>query len=100
MNSEFAEMENKLGLLLPDFYKSALQHYPFEPLDEIDCVEGNLVKELDWVISTNFELRECSFFGNQWPPHFLAIGHDGFGNFSFLNLKENDTAIYFIDHEE
>lgn len=100
MESDIKEIEEKLGLILPEFYKSALLNYPFKPLDEIDCVEDNLVKELDWIATTNLELRECRFFGNLWPPYFLAIGHDGFGNFIFLNLGEYDEAIYFADHEE
>ncbi|WP_020411245.1 SMI1/KNR4 family protein [Microbulbifer variabilis] len=100
METHFKEIEDKLGLILPEFYKSALLNYPFKPLDEIDCVEDNLVKELEWITITNLELRKCHFYGNLWPPHFLAIGHDGFGNFMFLNLKEHDKTIYFADHEE
>ena len=69
-------------------------------MDEIDCVEDNLVKETEWIIKTNLELRECKFFGNLWPARFLAIGHDGFGNFIFLNLSESDETIYFVGHEE
>jgi len=100
MESDFKEIEENLGIILPDFYKSTLLNYPFKPLDEIDCVEDNLVKELDWITTTNLELRECRFHGNLWPHHFLAIGHDGFGNFIFLNLEAYDERIYFADHEE
>ena len=100
MESYFKEIEKNLGMIFPEFYKSALKNYPFKPLDEIDCVEDNLVKELDWITTTNLELRECRFFGNLWPSNFLAIGHDGFGNYIFLNLGGNDEAIYFVDHEE
>jgi len=52
---DFKEIEEKLGLILPEFYKLALLNYPFKPLDEIDCVKGNLVKELDWIATTNLE---------------------------------------------
>ena len=100
MNETIHKIESALKIILPSDYKDALLHYPFSPLDKFDCVEDNLVNECDWLIDSNQELREIGFFGNQWPSHFFAIGHDGFGNYIFLCLLGNDEAVYIADHEE
>ena len=97
---DFEKIESKLSISLPEYYKLAISNYPFKALDNLDFVEDNLVNDEEWLIQTNIELRECSFFGNTWPSHFFAIGHDGFGNFTFINVKEFDETIYFADHEE
>jgi len=100
MNESIRIIESRFKIVLPSFYKDVLVEYPFSPLDELDFVEDNLLRECDWLIDSNRELRESGFFGKQWPNHFFAIGHDGFGNYYFLNLHENDEAVYIADHEE
>jgi hypothetical protein len=85
---DFEIIESKLSISLPEYYKLAISNYPFKALDNLEFVEDNLVNNEEWLIQTNIELRECSFFGNTWPSHFFAIGHDGFGNFTFINVKE------------
>ncbi len=97
---QLAVIENRLEITLPDFYRAVMMNYPFKPVDELDCVEDDLVKEVEWVVSSNQDLRTEGFFGAAWPHSFFAIGHDGFGNYYFLNLKNNDCVIYFADHEE
>lgn len=76
LNKRFMEVEEKLSIVLPEFYKTALINYPFTPIDSLDFVEDNLVKEHDWIIDSNLELRKCGFFGCLWPSRFFAIGHD------------------------
>lgn len=93
-------IESELNISLPGFYNSAIQNYPFKPVDHLDFVEDNLVKNSDWIIDNNSSLRSSTFFGRQWPQAYFAFGHDGFGNYFFLNLKENDPTIYFADHDE
>ncbi|MFT6734563.1 MAG: hypothetical protein ACJAS9_002765 [Polaribacter sp.] len=46
-----------------------------------------------------FDLRKNGFFGRPWPGHLLAIGHDGFGDFLFVDLSISDETIYITDHE-
>ena len=97
---QLSVIETHLEITLPGFYREAMMNYPFRPLDEFDCVEDDLVKEVEWIVSSNQELRTEGFFGAKWPQTFFAIGHDGFGNYYFLNLQDNDPAVYFADHEE
>lgn len=98
MNLKFIESE--LNISLPDFYHSAIKNYPFKAIDDLDFVEDSLVRDAKWIIKNNTELRSSTFFGKEWPHHYFVCGHDGFGNFFFLNLNENDQTIYFADHEE
>lgn len=98
MNFDLIEAE--LNIRLPSFYKSALENYPFKRVDDLDFVEDNLVRETDWLIEHNSRLRSQAFFGQQWPHDYFAVGHDGFDNYMFLNLKHNDQAIYFADQDE
>lgn len=98
MNFKLIEFE--LNISLPSFYHSVIQNYPFKRVDDLDFVEDSLVRETEWIIDNNSRLRSLSFFGKEWPQHYFALGHDGFGNYFFLNLKENDRAIYFADHDE
>ena len=77
-----------------------MENYPFNPLDDLDFVEDNLVKDFEWIVKTNENLRTEGFFGSHWPSQFLAIGHDGFGDFLFLNLSEESESIYITNHEE
>ena len=100
MKEMFKLIESELNIRLPYFYTSSLENYPFAPLDDLDCVEDNLVKDSDWIIQSNCVLRTNGFFGRPWPNHFFAIGHDGFGDFLFVDLSRSDEIIYITDHEE
>jgi hypothetical protein len=93
-------IESELNINLPSFYNSAIQSYPFTAFDDLDFVEDNLVRDAEWIIENNSKLRSSTFFGKEWPQYYFAFGHDGLGNYFFLNLKENDLAIYFADHDE
>ncbi|GAA5446265.1 hypothetical protein Misp06_04482 [Microbulbifer sp. NBRC 101763] len=94
-------INNAFDIELPSFYTDALINYPFPSSDDPDCIEGQLVKDLDWLIKTNRKLREDGFcYQDYWPNHFFAIGFDGFGNYYFINLLQQDTSIYIADHEE
>lgn len=96
----FKRIQTELNISLPSFYRIAINNYPFTAVDELDFVEDNLIKDVTWIIEHNAALRTSSFFGKEWPQNYFVIGHDGFGNYFFLNLKDNDQAIYFADHDE
>lgn len=98
MDLKFIEAE--FSISLPGFYHSAINNYPFTKVDDLDFVEDNLVRDVEWVIQHNSTLRSSTFFGRTWPKHYFAFGHDGFGNYFFLNLNDNDQAIYFADQSE
>ena len=95
----FGLLEVEFGIELPKFYKESILNYPFKAVDDLDFVEDNLVRELDWVLENNIQLRNEGFFGQRWLDHYFSIGHDGFGNYVFISLKDNDMKIYFVDHE-
>jgi len=97
MNFDF--LESEFGIELPEFYKQSISNYPFNAIDDLDFIEANLVRDLDWVIENNTLLRDKGFFGQRWQHHYFSIGHDGFGNYFFISLKGNDTKIYCADHE-
>jgi hypothetical protein len=100
MSTNLVQVENTLEIVLPEFYKKIMQEYPFEVKEDLDFVEDNLVKETEWLINENKDLRQNGFFSHFWPNHLFAIGHDGFGNYIFLNLKGNDPKIYLVNHDE
>ena len=95
----FDRISAELNIELPKFYKESILDYPFTALDELDFVEENLERDIEWILESNIELRENGFFGQSWPKNYFAIGHDGFGNYVFLSLRDNDKKIYFVDHD-
>ena len=95
----FDRISAELNIELPKFYKESILDYPFTALDELDFVEENLERDIEWILESNIELRENGFFGQSWPKNYFAIGHDGFGNYVFLSLIDNDKKIYFVDHD-
>jgi len=95
----FLLIEAQLDVKLPSFYKNTISDYPFQAKDELDFVEDNLVNDEKWLLDSNQDLRENGFFEYSWPDNFFAIGHDGFGNYIFLNLKNNDEKIYSADND-
>ena len=97
---DFDTVEKKLGITLPTFYKNAIINYPFKAQDDLDDIEDSLVCDHKWLIDENIELREKGFFDQEWPNYFYAFGKDGFGNYYFINLRDDDQSIYFADHEE
>ena len=92
-------IEQQLGIHLPSHYKKAMENYPFTPIDNLDFVEDNLVKDFEWLVRENTDLIKFGFFGNSWPRHLFAIGHDGFGNYIFINLESDDEEVFIADHE-
>lgn len=96
----FKLIESTLNISLPDFYIKAIENYPFKAVDKLDFIEDDLVRDTDWIIENNTQLRSSKFFNQEWPLHYFAFAHDGFGNYMFLNLKDDDKTIYFADHEE
>ncbi len=39
------------------------------------------------------------FNGHTWPKNLFAFGHDGCGDYYFINLESNNQNIYYADHE-
>ncbi len=97
-----AYIESSLKITLPSYYKDV-------HLSELELIAKlRELQEDDMIyLSTNPEwlIHHNQYLFNrakteQYLSNMFCIGTDGCGNDSFINLDENDTNIYFLDHEK
>ncbi len=96
-SAQINEIENKLQVTLPLPYRELMLSYPFADDPNPDAWE--MLGNAKIVIAENTAYRKEGFFGFEWPPHYLVIGGDGFGNLYFLDLSRGDETVFFADHE-
>lgn len=94
--SDFARIEQNLGITLPASYRAFLAAYPSEA-DE-DIRSHALFASPDRVIEENISHRKDGWFRIPWPHHYFVVGDDGCGDTYFMVLGK-DERIYLADHE-
>lgn len=104
-------LERKLGIMLPEGYRSFLLRYnggrPTPEFFPIRGFDGNpfgsihCFKGIDWpVSSSNIEWNYRTYKG-RIPREFLPVAGDGSGNLICLSFEgANNGAVYFWDHDE
>lgn len=97
---DYIEIEQALLLSLPKSYKLIMKDYPFEGYVFLPHIYDELWNDSSTIIEMNKELRESGFFETgEWEDSWLAFGHDGFGNYWYLDLSEKESKVYLADHE-
>jgi hypothetical protein len=91
--ADFSSIEESLRLRVPEWYRAALEVYPF-PKEEPELF-GNAQE----VINQNQEYRKTGWFGFSWPATFFIIGEDGCGNLYFIDLGVSDRRVFIADHD-
>jgi|GEM_PF-3558265 len=92
---EASQLEADFGVTFPAAYRDAVKNaYPFtDATEELDTDAESLRK-------SNKRCREEDPWGFPWKPHYWCIGGDGAGGFYFINTQQDDSTVYFCDHED
>ncbi|EKP4478763.1 SMI1/KNR4 family protein [Cronobacter dublinensis] len=102
-----SDFEKKVDLLLPDDYKEFLKTYNGgQPVPNAFrfYAERDDGSSVDWFLSLGKEKysnlqKYYQNFKERIPADFLPIAHDAGGNLIILANNEENTGIYFWDHE-
>ncbi len=98
MNSaELAQLEENLGVTLPEEYKRIALENPFSGLNTSDY---QLCDDFTAVLGENRYARDHGFFRQVWPPDWFIIGTDGCGSDYFITTAPFDGRVYFADQKE
>ncbi len=88
-------IEKELSIKLPESYRRFMLAFP------VPAFAGNHETELwddaDALIKQNLELRKGITFVRPWPPRFFALGVDGGGSATAIDLNEPSTPIIWAD---
>jgi hypothetical protein len=94
-NEAASALEKDFALTFPAAYRNAVTDaYPFSrPTEELDT-------EATALRTSNRECRQTAPWGFLWKPHYWRIGGDGAGGFYFIDSQNDDSTVYFCDHED
>jgi hypothetical protein len=92
---EASQLEAEFGIVFPQVYREAItDSYPFsEATEELDTDAGSLRQ-------SNQECRRENPWGFPWRTTYWCIGGDGAGGFYFIDTKQDDSTVYYCDHED
>jgi hypothetical protein len=91
---EIQLVEQKLAIKLPDTYTHIQVNYPKE-LIELNFNQEYFISDARYLIQINEMFRTGGL-----PNTYLVIGHDIGGNHFFIDLRDSDFLVYYLDHEE
>jgi len=95
--SDLDRIERELGIRLPADYRALLTNYPAALGRQGSDYE--LLDDPQPLIEINTLYRAQGFFDMPWPEHYYSIGGDGSGNDYYLDLRVQQSPVYFADHE-
>lgn len=95
--SDFIKIERELNIILPEAYKKLLLNYPFLE-EKYKFQQGSLISNVDVIIKINAEYRNNGFNKKEWKNNFFIFGTVA-DLVYFINLGNNDNAIYSISPE-
>ncbi len=92
---DLTRVETALGIRLPVVYRDLVVPFP------IPAYAGNSDTELwddpDALIELNRELRTGYCSAAPWPEHMFAIGRDGSGCASAIDLRDAKAPVWWAD---
>jgi hypothetical protein len=93
--TDLTRIEAALGIRLPDAYRRLVVPFP------VPAWRGNADTELwdapDRLIELNRELRAGFAFVRSWPPHLFALGRDGSGSATAIDLRDPAAPVLWAD---
>ncbi|ELZ8935263.1 SMI1/KNR4 family protein [Cronobacter dublinensis] len=107
VDEAIADFEKRSKIILPDDYKDFLRKYNGgQPVPKSFRFYSNREdgSSIDWFLSlgkdkySNLQ-KYYQNFKERIPAGFLPIAHDAGGNLIILANNEENTGIYFWDHE-
>ena len=92
---EASQLEAEFGIAFPRLYRDAITDtYPFsESTEELDTDAGSLRR-------SNQGCRKENPWGFPWRTNYWCIGGDGAGGFYFIDTHQDDSTVYYCDHED
>lgn len=93
-------LEDSLGIVLPASYAKMIRRLSRKPLRgilaELVCTDG------DTLASLNERVAEFPSVAGlaEWPDDLFVIGEDGVGNYYSIRHEEENSPVYFFDHEK
>lgn len=96
-SAELAQLEENLGVTLPEEYKRIALDNPFAGLHTADY---ELCDDFTAILGENRYARDHGFFRQVWPPDWFIIGTDGCGSDYFITTAPFDGKVYFADQKE
>lgn len=97
--NEIDALEGSLGIVLPDGYGRMLRRLGKRPLRGL--LAGLVCTEAEAVLSLNDRVSHFDAVAglSEWPDELFVIGEDGCGNYYAIRHEEEDSAVFFFDHE-
>ena len=94
-HNEVILLEAEFGVHFPSSYRRALTDlHPFtSPTRELDSDPVSLKL-------SNTAFRKTAPYGFPWQPAYWCIGDDGAGGFYFVNTSQDDSTVFYCDHED
>jgi SMI1/KNR4 family protein SUKH-1 len=97
---ELDDVEESLGIVLPDSYRDILRRVASRPLRgmlaELVCTDAQKLIELNQYVGG--WARPVAGLPD-WPDDLFVIGDDGCGNYYAIRHAEDDSPVLFFDHE-
>ena len=103
---DLKRIEDELAIELPTAYRKFVLRYP-KALLELKRTFGKhsegpadreLLNDPDALIELN-EMIQSSDNMDDFPPEYFLIGDDGCGNYYVLDTDEENSPVYFWNHE-
>ncbi len=92
---EATKLEIDFGVTFPVAYREAITDgYPFaDTVEELDA-------DAESLRSSNKGCRNDAPWGFPWKLQYWCIGGDGAGGFYFIDTLQDDSTVYYCDHED
>jgi hypothetical protein len=98
-SSELDELEESLGIELPDSYRRAIgrlaRKNPRGMLTQLVCTDTQQLVEMNEHVSGFAPVAGLP----DWPDDLFVIGTDGCGNYYAIRHDEEDSPVLFFDHD-
>ncbi len=93
-HDEATQLESDFAVTFPAAYREAITGL------QISADSEELDTDAESLRISNEGCRREAPWGFSWKPHYWLIGADGAGGFYFLDTLEDDSTVYYCDHED
>lgn len=98
--NDLDSLEDSLGIVLPESYVKVMRRLGRKPLRgilaEIICTDVETLADLNERVAGFPSVAGLQ----EWPDDLFVIGEDGVGNYYAIRHDEEDSPVYFFDHEK
>jgi hypothetical protein len=98
--NELDTLEDSLGIVLPASYARMIRRLGRKPLRgilaELVCTDAEALASLNEHVAGFTRVAGLL----DWPDDLFVIGEDGVGNYYSIRHDEENSPVYFFDHEK